>query len=1264
MDETKCYSNFIKVSKTYSRSVNIKYDWDNYNKISSFVPTLKSAEIINEIIESLNNKGSAEHKRANIMVGSYGTGKSHLTLLLSYLLRHDTNKSKCLKPVIEKIKNISPTLVNKLEKLFDKKYLVVNISGTIDSLDRLFISSLKEALNREGLERKVHLKTKFNAAINLLINWQKNYPHQLAKVIEHFNDESYSKKKQTLADIIEKLETLDSKTFDLFLEVYSKVTFGAKFDESYDTSIADIYNEAALKIKKEGYEGIFVIFDEFGKYFEKASNKSNYYLSSNLQDFAELCNKSASLNINLLLITHQEITHYTNNLTNEQKNEWIKVEGRFNHLLNIDNSGKIYEMISSIITNTDNATVEKVNKAFSNKLEKYDDVFSGLINKDNLLTILSKCFPIEPCCLFALPFLSNKLAQSERTIFTFICNDEENSFQSFLSSSRIYETNIYRSIFDCAQLYDYFEELIKKDNKLGGTHIVWKKVQAALQKIVHLDKPDKLEKIIKTIAVIMIVNEYKQLPPTRESLELALNMGDELDEYLHLLADNKVLIMSVKNGHYRFIEGSNVDIVKEMNHYRDEDVDVYNILNEKFMPPLCIPKQHNELNCVNRFLVCYFGGISKIKDFADPEIIKKELYAKKCDGLILYCIAETEDDLKLLLRQIKHNQSLAETNSILNLVAYIVPSASVYLSNNLANYYSLLKMIDDKELTDRDELVSKEIAELIDDYYNLIEEQLRKVFFDYTTEKRIFNNYLDKNAHFKYNYHLNQLTSKIFDQIYTSTPKINYELVNKNYLSVQMETAFKNIFKEFINCKRPVINLTFTRKSAEVSILKCVYKINNLINFVNNDKQIDVNFINFDEDNTISPKLVSCLNIIIDFFQESIKPRNFIDLYNNLKSSPFGLKDGIIAYLLLYVFKYKNIIHSVFIKSLNEDGNFEYVNNYDGELILSLVKNPENYQIEFSNNIFENFESANDYLYRLLKLNRIANFVSDDNKDIYNRITVALSNWYFSIPKYVREYNYDGNSLEYNVINLIKTSRTNSKKFLLYEIPQMLKMSSGKSKKLNFDETLKKLEDILDNYSSQIDVLRSKIIDKTKEISIDKFKNKSLDIEGLHSLNSILSHIFKMSTLDLVESEETINAVNKISNFIVIKNQSDVELVNFISKLLTGLSIIDWNLQTENEFYDKFILLLDDLSGLKIKSSNKQSIKLNLVDPDNNIKVSKTFSDVEISSMGEIAKSNLKSVLDDFNQSISLNEKRKILLSIFMDSYSDEIEDLKKNHKS
>lgn len=101
--------------------------------------------------------------------------------------------------------------------------------------------------------------------------------------------------------------------------------------ESSQTNVLDALRERYDKCHAKG-KFLVVVIDEFGKVLEHAAEKNPNKELYFLQKLAEFVNVS-SRNILLITTLHQNFSAYGKKLTEEQKNEWTKVKGRFQETL-------------------------------------------------------------------------------------------------------------------------------------------------------------------------------------------------------------------------------------------------------------------------------------------------------------------------------------------------------------------------------------------------------------------------------------------------------------------------------------------------------------------------------------------------------------------------------------------------------------------------------------------------------------------------------------------------------------------------------------------------------------------------------------------------------------------------------------------------------------------------------------------------------------------------------------------------------------------
>ena len=117
---------FIEIDKKFQNSINLQLDIDNRKKLNNYIPTRSSINILNGFLENvINNK-----EKANILIGPYGKGKSHLLLVLLAILKESEDKTtEKLLNKIEKISDVTANNARLIHKEY-KPFLPVIISGT------------------------------------------------------------------------------------------------------------------------------------------------------------------------------------------------------------------------------------------------------------------------------------------------------------------------------------------------------------------------------------------------------------------------------------------------------------------------------------------------------------------------------------------------------------------------------------------------------------------------------------------------------------------------------------------------------------------------------------------------------------------------------------------------------------------------------------------------------------------------------------------------------------------------------------------------------------------------------------------------------------------------------------------------------------------------------------------------------------------------------------------------------------------------------
>ena len=108
---------------------------------------------------------------------------------------------------------------------------------------------------------------------------------------------------------------------------------GAFLIRSSAFDVVELYEKVTNELCANGYNGTFIIYDEFSKYLESSIANATISDIKLLQDFAEKCDRSGNKQMHLMLICHKDIANYIDEkLPKEKVDGWRGVSGRFKHM--------------------------------------------------------------------------------------------------------------------------------------------------------------------------------------------------------------------------------------------------------------------------------------------------------------------------------------------------------------------------------------------------------------------------------------------------------------------------------------------------------------------------------------------------------------------------------------------------------------------------------------------------------------------------------------------------------------------------------------------------------------------------------------------------------------------------------------------------------------------------------------------------------------------------------------------------------------------
>ena len=217
--------------------------------------------------------------------------------------------------------------------------------------------------------------------------------------------------------------------------------------------------------------------------------------------------------------------------------------------------------------------------------------------------------------------------------------------------------------FSTADLYDYFEPLLKKEPYASEIHKLWRLAESALRRV----EGNVLgAKIIKVLALIYLVEQFDKLPPTVNIVIDAFRCSghDEkaVSEMLVELKEKEcVVYLKRSNQHLRIKEHSGVDIQASVAAFLEKNravLTVQDILNHSAFEICFYPVRYNDENDITRYFDFTFISGAEVLAVADWTA---RLDNTRADG-ILYAVvpsnAKEMADVRTVVRGIRHPRLL------------------------------------------------------------------------------------------------------------------------------------------------------------------------------------------------------------------------------------------------------------------------------------------------------------------------------------------------------------------------------------------------------------------------------------------------------------------------------------------------------------------------------------------------------------------------------------------------------------------------------
>ena len=798
------YNKYVDVNKKFKSSVNLEYDLKNEDKILEYVPTTDLCDVLYNYLDAVLSNNSV---RSTLLVGPYGKGKSYLMLMLTYLLSKRENR-ELFNIVVSRIAKINNKLADLIIELDNNKVSLLPIiinNNADEDFNNLFLIGLKNALKDNNLTKLIPNST-YNEALKIVRVWKQEEQKGKFIISNYLTDFNY-----TIKDLEKGLKEYNQTVFNTFRKLFKEISHGLEFNSLTSNDIASLYADVSNKITDYGYNGLFIIYDEFGVFLENQTSDFSIKLNK-LQNLAERCNASQERQMHLCCICHKDFVLYSKD--DKKSNDFAKIAGRFKTIRFNRSLEENYEIIADAIKKKEGYN-ELVLKFINNNKEFINNILNSNFLKEKELDFLFKnTFPFNPLSVIALINVSENVGQNERTVFTYLTDTNETTFKYFIKNNN-------ENLLNVDLIYDYFKDVIKNNSYYENIYNTITSLEQILNKKLAI-------RIIKALAIFKIINDDIKFAPSIYNLALALNANYiEVKEEINNLIINNYLKTDILTNYINFSSLDSLNIIKKLNEIVSTKLLSYKIdelLNLISEQKYYVSNKYNSENEMTRyFLVTYMmpKEILSISDICNYPLMQKG------DGLIINII--NVDDIDIL----KFKEKLKEFK-VLNLIFRVINKDIPKEVINKAQLFKASNIL----------LASKDIAniekETLTIYQNEIKSELNRYLKKLDDNGILLSNSSNAKT-------INKMIEECLIKTYYKMVVFINEQINKDEISAVSQKARNKIGDVILQ----ITNKDFSKTSLEQTILTSFEDsiennksiIKEIISIIIKDSKVDVSQI-------------------------------------------------------------------------------------------------------------------------------------------------------------------------------------------------------------------------------------------------------------------------------------------------------------------------------------------------------------------------------------------------------------------------------------
>ncbi|TLS77928.1 hypothetical protein FE236_02170 [Mariprofundus erugo] len=842
----------IRINAHYTRSVNLERDASSADVVRAYIPTSRALKTLNDVVNTMHNGVTP---RSWALTGPYGSGKSSFAVYLSHLFEGTSSKlSQLALSILEGADGALAARVQ--EKLNTSEgYCSVLLTGSPEPMAKRLLKAM-------------HL-----SALAYWANKRGRTPNAVQSIADALDAEDYS-----------------------------------------TTTIITCIRNLNSAIAKSGGCGLVIIIDEMGKFLEAEARNpkaNDIYL---LQAIAELACEAGDALIHFFVLLHQSFEMYANGLGETLKNEWKKVQGRFESVPFLESTEQTIRVISAAFEQKLSATeylkVQEEAAYLVNKLIAVGALPSSW-ESNEATEVFMGCYPLHPVSLLLLPNLCQRIAQNERTLFSYLGSREPHGLHD--SISRLSAIDDHCNWIYPWEIYEYF---ILNQPSLISDHILHRRWAEVVTAVERLDPSSEDEiHLIKTIGLMNIVGAKGGLKPSLDVLDSCVPFEREkLEQMLVELQNQSVITYRKYSGEFRVWQGSDFDLEAELQLEMNasKGVDLVEELNARSPIEAVIARRHT----IETGTLRYFQPI-----FSDSKSFKKVVKTTDYPTLLIL-LASSQDE----------QDALSEMAASITdrLVISVVCTLAREIRDVVIEGLALERIRRNNSKLNGDPIAQRELRERKASV-NILSNQLLGDIIGRPELHIWFSN--EERLEVRGKRELQFLLSKVLDAVYSSAPIIKNELINRDKPSSSATSGRNKLLVAMQECSE-LPDLGIKKYPAEKAIYKSVLAAPQLHALRNGSWSFGA------PDKSDPYRMLPMWKHMQKFYAKSESEALPLSmLFEGLQKPPFGIKEGVIP--LLFLASYLANQHEL---ALYEDGSF--CPTLTQEIVERLIKVPHSFSVQ------------------------------------------------------------------------------------------------------------------------------------------------------------------------------------------------------------------------------------------------------------------------------------------------------------------------------